>query len=155
MGGRKMTISSIEELIAFAVQQEEESSEFYRQAALRAPDKRSRLVLEDLAGEELEHRRMIARIVADSSGLPSFSVPSGKLVSESLSEIPLHDGMSFTEMMIYAIKKEENACRFYMNLATAAVDPWLTAMMNRLADVEQAHKVRLEEYFLIEVSSTI
>jgi rubrerythrin len=150
-----MTISSIEELIAFAVRQEEKSSEFYHQAALLAPDKRSRLLLEELAGEELEHRKQIIGIGADGSGLPSFSVPPGKLVSEFLTEIPLHDGMSFTEMMIYAIKKEEHACRLYRKLAAAAPDLRLAAMMNRLADVEQTHKVRLEEYFLIEVSSVI
>lgn len=150
-----MTISSIEELIAFAVRQEEKASDFYRQAMLRAPDKRSRQLLEELAGEELEHGRLFAGIGADGSGLLAFSAPPGKLVAEFLTEIPLHDGMSFTEMMIYAIKKEENACRLYRTLAKAALEPRLATMMNRLADVEQTHKVRLEEYFLIEVSSVI
>ena len=150
-----MAFSSIEELIAFAVRQEENSSEFYRKAMQLAPDKRSGQLLEELAGEELEHCRMLAGIGADGSGLPPFSEPADKLVSEYLSQIPLHDGMSFTEVMIHAIKKEENSCRFYRDLARTSLNPRLADMLNRLAAIEQTHKVRLEEYFLIEVSSVI
>ena len=100
-----MTLASIDELIKFAVQQEENASRVYRHEMQRAPDKRSQKLLEELADEELEHGRLISELRADGSGMPKFTVPPGKLVSEFLEEAPLHDGMSFTEVMIYAIKQ--------------------------------------------------
>lgn len=150
-----MSSMKIAEIISFAVKQEELSSALYLQAMEQAPDDKSRKLLSELAGEELEHSHLFAMIQEDGSGLPVFSTLPETMVSEFLVDIPLHEGMTFAEVMIYAIKKEEKSSRFYRELASKAADPQLASLLNKLADIEQTHKARLEEAFIVEVSDAI
>jgi len=150
-----MTITTIGEIISFAVKQEELASALYRQAMEQAPDSKSRNLLSELAEEELEHSHLFAMIQEDGSGLPVFSTLPDTMVSEFLMDIPLHEGMTFAEVMIYAIKKEEKSSHLYRELASKTVNPQLATLLKNLAIIEQTHKARLEEAFIVEVSNVI
>jgi len=150
-----MIVKTFNELINIAIQREEEASKLYKFAAEKAPDQRSQQLLSELALEEYEHRNMFAGIKHDKTSFPSFSVQRGSSLSRCFSPLVFHEGMSFTEIIIYAIQKEDQSCRFYRELASSDISSKLVSLFNYLADIEQAHKRKLEEYFAVEVDTII
>lgn len=150
-----MIVTSFQELMSIAVRHEEEAGKLYQNAAALAPDDRCRQLLAELAAEEFEHGRLLSEIREDDARESAFSLPKTPTVSEFFLPVTLHEGMSFTEVLIYAIKKEENACLFYRELARSAIAPELVPMMNLLAKIEHEHKTKLEEYFQTEVGALI
>lgn len=150
-----MTVKTFNELISLAIQREQEASKLYNLAAEKAPDQKSKQLLSDLALEENEHCNLFAGIKHDKTSFPSFSVQKGSSLSSCFLPLVFHEGMSFTEIIIYAIQKEEQSCRFYRELARSDILPELASLINYLADIEQTHKRKLEEYFSVEVDTII
>lgn len=150
-----MTVATFNELIALAVQREREASKLYELAAQKTSDQRGRELLSELALEENEHCNMFAGIKPDKSSFPSFTVPKDSSLSTCFVPLEYHDGMSFAEIIIYAIQKEDQSYQFYRDLARSNIPPEFVSLINYLAGIELTHKRKLEEYFSAEVDAVI
>lgn len=150
-----MRVATFNEVISLAIVREQEASKLYKLAAEKAPDQRSRQLLSELELEENEHCNLFAGIKHDKTSFPSFQVPRGSSLSRCFAPLVFHEGMSFTEIIIYAIQKEDQSSRFYRELASSDVSSELVSLLNYLADIEQTHKRKLEEYFAVEVDTIL
>ncbi len=135
-------------IIDFAVKNEVEAYEFYKNAALKVKDEQLKGIFEDLAKEEKEHKRFLEEFLA--SGVEEMKLDEMKdyKISETIDKPRLSVDMSFTEAMELAIKNEEEAMDMYSNLAEACLDKEQKDLFLNLVEMERTHKVKLEEIYL-------
>lgn len=145
-----MSFESASQLISYAVQTKENASYFYREAARHASDDRSKELLEELAGEELVHRDRLAGLDPEKGLLNLPKAPVDRRLSDSFVELSFHPGMSFVEILMFAIKQGEHASRFYLELARGARGT-LAALLANFAEAERHRRICLEEYFHLRV----
>ena len=135
-------------IIDFAIENEVEAYEFYRDAAEKIKDKQLKDIFEDLAKEEMEHRKFLQDFLV--SGAQEIKLDSGTdyKVSETIDKPVLSVDMDFSDAIALAIKKEEEAMDMYSNLAEACLDDEEKDLFIGLEEMERMHKVRLEKLFL-------
>ena len=135
-------------IIDFAVENEVEAYEFYRDAALKIKDKHLKEVFEDLAKEELEHKRFLTEFLASDVEEIKLDEFKDYKVSETIDKPKLSIEMNFAEAIALAIKNEEEAMFMYSNLAEACLDKSQMDLFLGLMKMEQLHKVKLEKIYL-------
>ena len=149
-----MHFTSVAELIAYVIVQEEEASALYLGAARQTTDRRSRELLEELGREELEHRDFFAGLGLDGHDQLKLPALQDLQISDSLVEIPFREEMTFGEVLIYAIKQEEKSCLLYRAMA-AQVDGHLAELLGSIAEVERHHRICLEEHFARQIDNEL
>lgn len=140
--------SDLISIIEFAIDNEVDAFEFYRDAALKIEDTYLKETFEDLAEEELEHKKFLEDFLKTDVKTMKFSKVSDYKISETIDKPELSVEMKFSEALALAIKNEEEAMYMYKNLAEAASDNNHKDMFLGLMDMEQMHKTKLEEIYL-------
>ena len=143
-----MKSEDLKKIIDLAVNNEVEAYEFYRDAAMKIEDNHLKEVFEDLAKEELEHKRFLEEF--SKSGLDTIKLDEvvDYKVAETLDKPVLSIDMSFTDAISLAIKQEEEAMDMYKNLAEACLDDEEKNLFIGLENMERMHKARLEDIYI-------
>jgi len=138
-------LSSVEEILNFAIKREIEANKFYTELAERMDRSEMRKVFEDFAKEELGHKAKLEAVkqhqFITSSG--QKQVPSLGIADYVVDVEPKPD-MSYADVLVVAMKKEKAAYRLYLDLAAAAETEELTNLFLSLANEEAKHKLRFE-----------
>ncbi|TFG10304.1 hypothetical protein EU538_02400 [Candidatus Thorarchaeota archaeon] len=150
--GRTLTDvqKSFENLIALAIEREEEAYDFYMTAADNAETQASRKLLKDLAQQEVGHKEKLqAALKEDVCSTFSCTLEEMKELGlgDYLKDIPLKAGSSPQEILVVAIKREEGAFEFYKSLSDLTDNPSHRVVFETLAKEEQHHKRRLENMY--------
>ncbi len=135
-------------IIDFAIENEVEAYEFYRDAALKVKDNYLKEVFEDLSKEELEHKRFLKEFL--SSDVDNIKLDEFKdyKVAETIDKPKLSVEMEFAEAIGLAMKNEEEAMKMYSDLSGAFLDQSQKDLFLGLMKMEQMHKAKLEEIYL-------
>jgi len=138
------TFKSPDDILDFAIAQEEESYNFYTDMAGKMGNPVMSRVFKDFAGEELQHKRKLLmvkdeRILAAHPG----KVMDLKIVDYLVPSEPTPD-MGYQEVLMLAMQKEKAAFRLYMNLSEKAGEDNLRNLFLFLAQEEAKHKLRFE-----------
>lgn len=139
------TWSSTEEILDFAILNEEKAHAFYLELAdaVNAPAIRETLLA--FAQEELGHK---ARLEAVKRGEVVGRFAPEKVadlkIADYLADVAPRPGLSFQEALIIAMKQERAAFKLYSDLAAAAADPQIARLFTGLAQEEAKHKLRFE-----------
>lgn len=142
-----MKFVTLEEIIKFAVQREEEAVQLYSEAARLSTDIASRKMFESFVAEETGHKTVFSNIdIAKSEQLRSQKMPDMG-ISKYLVSIPLRPNMTYAEILQYAIKVEDNAYHLYKAAADATDDPQVKKTLQVFAEVELGHKKRIEDIY--------
>lgn len=143
-----MNNTDFKEIIDFAVENEVEAYEFYRDAAEKLNDDYLKQVFGDLAKEELEHKRFLEEFA--SSGIEKIKLDdvSDYKIAETLDTPKLSVEMNFVDAIALAIKKEQEAVDMYRNLADACLDQEEKDLFVGLERIEKMHKARLEDIYI-------
>ncbi|WP_243372726.1 ferritin family protein [Geotalea sp. SG265] len=142
-----MEFVSLEDIVKFAVQREEEAVQLYSEAARLSTDIASRKMFESFVAEEKGHKTVFSNIdFAQAEQLRAQKMPDMG-ISKYLVSIPLRPNMTYTEILQYAVKTEENAYHLYKIAADATDDPQLKKTLLVFADVELGHKKRIEDIY--------
>lgn len=143
-----MDNKDFKEIIDFAVENEVEAYEFYRDAAVKLNDEHLKEVFGDLAKEELEHKRFLEEFA--SSGIETIKLDdvSDYKIAETLDTPKLSVEMNFIDAISLAIKKEQEAMDMYRNLADACLDKEQKDLFVGLEKMEKMHKARLEDIYI-------
>lgn len=135
-------------IIEFAIDNEVDAFEFYRDAALKVKDPYLKETFEELAEEELEHRKYLEDFLkADAKGMKFDKINDYK-ISETIDKPELSVEMEFSDALALAIKNEEEAMYMYKDLAQAVSNEEHRDMFLGLMDMEQMHKTKLEEIYV-------
>ena len=140
---------SIDEVLDFAIKREIEAQNFYMELADFVEKPEMAKVLSDLASEEVEHKEKLEAVKAGEIGIDEEEV--GKLdIAEYVQDVEQHPKMSYVDLLVVGMKKEEISRKLYTDLATIAQRQEMRDIFLKLAQEEAKHKLRFEiEYDLM------
>lgn len=136
--------SSTEEILDFAIGEEQSASDFYTALAGQVNSPSVRRMFLEFGEEELQHKSKLENIkLGGVEYLPRDRVMDLGL-EEVLVDVAPTDHMDYQDALILAMKKEKAAYMMYMRLAEAASDPQLKELLKGLASQEANHRLRFE-----------
>ncbi|MBP1712972.1 MAG: hypothetical protein H6Q42_1175 [Deltaproteobacteria bacterium] len=152
---------SIHEILDFAIEKEQEASQFYADWAkkLTSPnlDPDQLFVLRDMfehfAQEELKHKEKLNRVQKGSLFQPSAKQVTDLKIVDYLVDIMPSPNMDYQEALIIAMKREKASFKLYNDLGEIAGTENLRALFTALAQEEAKHKLRLETEYEKEIYS--
>jgi rubrerythrin len=154
MAEKQMKLETVEEILDFAIQTEEEAAQFYAELASRVEQKAMGDAFRDFSREEMEHKRKLMTVKGGKVGLLSMKRVVDLKIGDYLVDITLSPHLDYKQALIIAMKAEKAAFRLYNNLAATTDDEELRAMLLMLAQEEARHKLRFEieyeDYYLRE-----
>lgn len=136
--------SSVDEILDFAIEKEEEAADFYTSLAERAKRPWMRQIFLDFAGEEQGHKRKLLRIKQDGSLLSTAGKVTDLKMADYLTDVEPSSDLEYEEALILAMKKEKAAFKLYTDLAATTDSEPLRATLLGLAQEEAKHKLRFE-----------
>ena len=139
-----MNLKTVEEILDFAIQKEQDAADFYNGLAGKMPGRQMKEVFEGFAREEMGHK---AKLVAVKDGRQLISAQSKVTdlkIGDNLVDIELSPDMNYQDALIVAMKAEKAAFKLYNDLASATDDAGLRDLLLSLAQEEAKHKLRFE-----------
>jgi rubrerythrin len=143
----KQTWNSIDEVLAFAIEKEQEAADFYLALSRQSNRESLRELLVSFAQEELGHKAKLEAIRAGELRLAFSSTAISDLgLTESLRSTPPEDfeQLDYASALILAMNAEKAAFKMYSELARVASDDGLRQSFLGLAQEEAKHKLRFE-----------
>ena len=156
---------SIETILDFAIENENEAYEFYTNLAakmdnrtmnpVRDTPKRDgrqrrpvsngmKQVFLDFAAEEQGHRKLLEEARKGKTvNIGGDKIADLKIAEYAVDIVPTPD-MDYQAALILAMKKEKKAFQLYSDLSVAAKDPIARKLFQSLAQQEAKHKLRFE-----------
>ena len=136
--------ATFEKIIAFAIENEKEAFEVYGKMQKMAEKKNAKVMFDELAAEEAEHREFLEGLTEDSvPDLPLQEVADLQ-ISDYLVDVDFKPNMEYQDILIMAMKKEESAVKLYNDMATKVQASKLRKLLQAMAQEEAKHKLRLE-----------
>jgi len=149
-----MKLKSVDEILDFAVEKEQEAAEFYTDLAGRVEQSWMVKAFEDFAREEVKHKQKLLKIKEGKLLLPAADKVTDLKIADYLVDVIPSPEIDYQAALILAMKKEKASFRLYNDLAATTDDENLRATLLSLAQEEAKHKLRLEveydEHFLTE-----
>ena len=137
--------NNINEILDFAIEQEQEAIDFYSELANHAKSEDMKKIYLDFVKEEMGHKKKLMEIKATGSyDVPNEEVTDLK-ISDYLVPVKATPDMSYQDALIVVMKKEKAAHKLYTNLAKMAPNEELKKVFRMLAFEEANHKLQFEE----------
>lgn len=142
-----MSLVTLEQVISFALEREEEAYQLYKNAAGMSKSTAARKMFESMAAEEARHKEVFGQMSHEKAEeYKAITIPAMNL-DKYLVDVEMKPDMTYQQILIFAMKAEENAYQLYTAAADAAQDPELEKVLRVFADVEKGHKVKVEELY--------
>ena len=139
-----MNFNSVDEILDFAIQKEQEAHDIYLSLANQVAGTGMKVVFEQFAAEEAGHKKKLESVKAGRK-LTAFAKQILDLqIGDHLADVEIRPDLSYQEALILAMKAEKNAYLMYHSLAQATDDQNLRALLLELAQEEAKHKLRFE-----------
>ncbi|MGC9331543.1 MAG: ferritin family protein [Bacteroidales bacterium] len=137
-------LNSIQEILDFAIEQEQEAVDFYNSLVKTAEIKDMQKIFKSFALEEIGHKARLTKI--KNEGIYNWkneSVADLK-IADYLTDTEPSPDMDYKDALILAMQREKNAYKLYNKLAFRAPNNDLKEIFLSLASEESKHKLRLE-----------
>lgn len=135
---------TMHDILDLAIAREAEARRFYVDLARLATKPEVRTMIGRLATDELQHSVHLQAIKAGEVAFAREEEVGSLDIEEGLAEVTPQPEMSYADLLVVAMKKEKAAFRLYTNLASLAKSDALRELLERLAQEEAGHKLRLE-----------
>lgn len=144
-----MDFKTVEEIINYAMDKEKEAAEFYGKAKDDKNYEAINDMLSDFAREEIKHYDMLKNIGKDKKKIESytFKTITDLKISDLMTEITYKPGVSYQDLLRVAMKREEEAYKFYNGLIDKTDNEELKKIFKILAQEESKHKLKLETWY--------
>jgi rubrerythrin len=147
----------IEEFIQMAIEREERAYNFYNDAAGMMEYAGTKVMLQELAKEELRHKAMLKKTLEEGvvEHIGADVSPRDIKLSSTLVTPELSKKSTPQDLLIIAMRMEEAAIEFYRALEPHVQRSGYADLVARLVREEQKHKERIEreydEHYLKEM----
>ncbi|NOY23216.1 MAG: ferritin family protein [Acidobacteria bacterium] len=140
-----MNFNTVDELLDFAISEEEKASKFYVGLADRMDRPWMKKIFVEFSKEELGHKAILEGIKrgGDLQPLQEQILDLKILESLHMGDAPADD-IDYQQALIIAMKAEKEAYVLYTSLAELARDEKAKSILYRLAQEEAKHKLRFE-----------
>lgn len=139
------------EIIAFAIDREREAVQFYRDLQQVVQFAPRRELLRELEDMEKGHITALENIKAEKNSFRGQPQVQDLQISQYLVPAPPTPQMSYQDILLTAMKREEASNRLYTDLANLAADPDMKKLFQRLAAEEAKHKLHFEKIYDDEI----
>lgn len=136
--------TSIDEILDFAISNEQEANDFYMDLASRVERPWMSEIFKNFAKEELGHKKKLQDIKGGKKWGASQSKAIDLKIGDYLVAPEPGPQMDYQQALILAMKKEKAAFRLYTNLAGTCGDDNIEQIFLALAQEEAKHKLRFE-----------
>ncbi|MCF8069376.1 MAG: ferritin family protein [Desulfobacterales bacterium] len=143
---------NLEAIIDFAINNEIEAVEFYEKLSADAKTKGAREMLKEFANEERKHQRLLERFKNDDIDevIENYDfkwIPDMKR-SNYVPEMEYDKSMTYPDLLLLAMKREEAALKLYNELSEKFSDSKTSiAFFKILRQEEAGHKQKLESLY--------
>jgi len=136
--------TSIETILNFAIDSEQQAVDFYTQLAGNSRNDEMTIVFTQFAKEEMGHKARLIKIKTEGT----FHVKDEKVldlkIGDYLVDVEPRPDITYEEALIIAMKREKSAFRLYTKLSEKAPNDDLRKIFQSLAIEESKHKLRFE-----------
>lgn len=139
-----MKFDSVDKILDFAIQKEQEAADFYTDLANKMEVEYMKEIFNQFASEEKGHKAKLIAVKDGKQMLGAEERVQDLKIGDNLVDIELTRGLGYQEALILAMKAEKAAFRLYNDLATATDDANLKQIFLNLAQEEAKHKLRFE-----------
>ncbi len=143
-----MDFNNLTAIIDFAISQEQESADFYREVGEKEARERTRDLFFQFADEEDRHRRLLENF---KSGDPGRAMEDYRFTwiidikrSNYMADLAYTPGMPYRDLLMLAAQREEKALALYNLLLAKAEDEGARKVFKMLCQEEAKHKLALE-----------
>jgi rubrerythrin len=138
------TFSSLDEILDFAMNAEQEAVDFYTQLASQQKNQQIKEVFLEFAREEVNHKARLQKIKVERLfDMETDKVTDLKIADYVISDKPSPD-MEYADALVLAMKKEKAAFKLYTALSERTDNAELSKVFKALAIEESKHKLRFE-----------
>lgn len=141
-----MKTDEFKKIIKFAISNEIEAYEFYKGVSDKTKDAGLKKIFAELAEEEAGHRKFLEGLTSGKTQI-HFDESKDYKVSQTIEKPKLSLSMKPADAIALAVKEEEEAMEMYTEIADCSTDAEQKKMFQLLANMEQGHKVKLEDTF--------
>jgi len=145
---------TIDDILDFAIQSEQNAVDFYSKLATESRNEEMKQVFVQFAKEEMGHKAGLLKIKTNGTFTVKDEIVLDLKMSDYLIDIEPTPDMSYEQALVIAMKREKNAFKLYTHLSAKAPTPELKKIFHSLAVEESKHKLRFEleydEYILKE-----
>ena len=137
------------ELLDAAMYKEIASQAFYIAGQNKAQDPSAKVLMKELAEEELKHLQWLKNLKERGLGKPDWhqeKVPN-LMISEYLTGGETLEGAGLQDTLIFAIKREQQAVEFYSKMMGVMRDETAKHLCEKLVHEELKHRLRLEIFY--------
>ncbi len=135
---------SINDILDFAINSEQEAVEFYSSLAEHTKNTEMKDVFTQFAKEEMRHKSRLMNIKETGS----FSIKENKIkdlkIADYLVDVMPTPDITYQDALVLAMKKEKSAFRLYLDLSENAPNQEMKELFMSLAQEESKHKLRFE-----------
>lgn len=138
------TFESLDEILDFAMDAEQEAVDFYTQLASQQKNQQIKDLFLEFAQEEVNHKARLQKIKVEMVfDLAIETVTDLKISDYVVSSKPSPE-LSYADALVLAMKKEKAAFKLYTALAERTQNAGLSKVFHALAIEESRHKLRFE-----------
>jgi len=148
------TFNTVEEVIDFAIEKEQEAARFYSELCKRSLPAGIKEMLTGFYKTELAHKAKLEKVKSGAVSIKPESV-SGLGLAGIVEDAEIREDMSLVELLAVAMKKENSAYRLYIELAVAATTPELIDLFLFLAQEEAKHRLWFEAEYQKRVEQAV
>lgn len=144
-----MNFESVEEILQFAIEKEEEAAAFYTDVAAQEPFSGARETFLGFAKEEEKHAAMLRDFEGSREKMKEYKlkwVPDMKR-SDYMVDLVYEKGMHYADILRLAMKREEKALALYNELQSKTDKEEYIRLFKILAQEEAKHKQFLETMY--------
>jgi rubrerythrin len=142
-----MSFATFEDIVKYAVEKETEAVQFYTDASEQEQYAAARDTFLAFAEEEKKHKRLFEKFdPAAVAGYKFTKVPDLKR-SDYMVDIEFKPGMAYPDILRLAMKREENAKRFYDDCIGLVAGEEQKQLFQMLSQEESKHKLALETLY--------
>lgn len=138
------SFNTIEEILLFAINSEQESVDFYSRLSAQVNNPEMKQIFRQYAHEEMNHKARLLEIRETGQMEVKTEKVNDLRISDYVVDVMPSPDMSYSDALVLAMKKEKAAFRLYLDLAERASDEGVKSVFLNLAQEESKHKLRFE-----------
>ena len=142
-----MTKEKFNEVINFAIDGEKEAVQFYHELQQKTKFQARKELMKELENMEKGHIVILESIRSKGIGNVTVKKVTNLNISEYIVDVKPYDDMTYQDVLIVAMKKEEQAEKLYKDLAGNFPGTDLETLFLSLATEEAGHKLQFETLY--------
>ena len=139
-----MIKEKFDEVIDFAIDGEKEAVKFYYDLQQKTKFQARKEMLKELENMEKGHIVILENIRSRGMGNVTVKEITNLNISDYIVDVEPYEDMTYQDILIIAMKKEEQAHNLYTNMASNFSGTELETLFLKLASEEADHKLKFE-----------